>query len=118
MIGIGGRIVNRQVAGGALCGGAIVLSIDVALRTGRSGVLPGERKIGFGVIELGTLPLRGGVAGLAVGCESGGFVIRIRGGIVGREMARGAILRGARVPAVDVTLRAGRGGVFAGEREP
>lgn len=56
MVRIGGALVILQVAGHARRIGQVVVSVDVALRTGRSGMRPSERESGVGVVEAGVRP--------------------------------------------------------------
>ena len=69
VVGIGGGVIHREVAGRALRGSARVLAVGVALRARRAGVLASEREACLGMIELRALPLRRGVACLAGGGE-------------------------------------------------
>ena len=56
MVRISGALVILQMAGHTGCIGDVVIAVDVALRASRSGVRPGKRKPGVGVIETGIGP--------------------------------------------------------------
>lgn len=69
------------------------------------------------VVERRSVPIRGVVAGLATGRETGGAVIRVRDGVVFVAVARVAACGRAAEGIVDVTVRAGDVLVGAGQRE-
>ena len=69
------------------------------------------------VIELRSLPTRGGVARGARGRESAGNVIRVRGPGEVLQMAARAIGGGCRIRPRHMALDARRGNVRAGQRE-
>jgi hypothetical protein len=80
-------------------------------------VLAGEWELCLAVIERRARPLRGGMADIAGGRETGGLVIGIGRGVVVVDVAGGAVLRRAGEAIVGVALRTGDGGVFARQRE-
>ena len=82
-----------------------------------SRVLAGQRELGGAVIELGSQPLRGGVAELTVLREAGRDVIGAGGGLVVLQMAGHAIGADVGVVAIRMALQARDGGMSSGERE-
>ena len=75
-----------------------------------------KREVGFIVVKGSRLPGGFGVAGLAIGAETGSLVVGIGGTVVVILMAADASSRGTRVP-VGMTLGAGYGGVGSAKRE-
>lgn len=118
VIRTGSRVVRVAMAGGAVLRSACELVIHVALLATGAGVLAGERVFRrCVVIEAGAAPLRGGVARLARCGETGSHVIGVYCVLEPRQMATGAILRGACELIVQVALLAGHRVVLAGEGE-
>lgn len=115
VIGISGRIVACKVAGGAVLRRPTVLSVPVALHALHRAMFPGKRE--FGVAEVGTFPLCCRMAHRTIRGETRVLVVWIRRRVVRREVAGTTLLRGSRILAVDVALRAGRCRMLSGERE-
>lgn len=117
VIGVHRILKPRQVASGAILHRAGELIVDVALLAGHGVVLAGESEARAGVIEHRAFPLRRRVAHGAGGGESGRFVIGIDSGVIGRQMATGALVGDAGELVVDVALGACRSCVLSGEGE-
>jgi len=76
-----------------------VVSVDMARRARHANVCAGQREGRLAVIKCCRRPCRRIVAGVASGRNSSSLVIGIRGGVVIRHVARGAVHRdGAVVP--------------------
>ena len=108
VIRIGALVEVVEVAGGAILGRSGEAIIDVAGLALCGGVLAGKRVPGGGVVvEPGTFPLCGGVAGGAVERESGGLVIWGDNVVEVIQVAAGAILGRPGEAVADVALLAG-----------
>ncbi len=115
VIGVGGPLVILGVATVAIGGSACEFAVDVALRANDAYVRAGEWKRRFRMIEIGSGPTGGVVAGGAIGWKSGRDVIRIRGSLKILGVATIAIGRSAGEFVVDVAERAGHAHVRAGQ---
>ena len=91
VVGILGGLVVLQMTGNAIGADGGEVAVGMALQAGDGGVRSGERELGHVVIEGGSLPGCGVVAGRAIAGESRRHVIRAGGlGEVG-EVATGAL---------------------------
>ncbi len=118
MIRIRRAVVVRPMARETVGGGSGETAIDVAASAGGALVGAGEGEAGLAVVDVGgRAPGRGRVAVLAVGRETGGPVVRVRGAVVVRPMAGETVGRGSGEPAPDVAPSTVRALVGAGERE-
>lgn len=79
VIGIVGAVVILDVAGGAILGSEVVISVGVALRALQSGVCSGQRKPHQAVIKGCRLPGAGAVATPAGLREIRGYMVRVSG---------------------------------------
>ena len=115
MIGVSGAVVVVLMATdtGGWC---TCISVSMTLGTSYGGVGSGKREVGFVVVEGSRLPGGFGVAGLAVGAETGSLVIGIGGAVEVVLVATDTSGRGVRVP-VNMALGAGYGGVGSAKRE-
>jgi len=107
MIGVDGCLKGLPVTRDALRAGSRKRVAGVTLRTVDSDVGSRQRESGSAVIKLGSLPLLGGVAGLAIRRNSGGNVIRIGGGAKCAFMAAHAVCGNASKLSTDMALRTG-----------
>lgn len=117
VIGIGGRLVVRQVARNARGVGQVVVSVDVTLGARCGHVRSSQGETRLAVIECRISPRRRGVATGAGGRDSGLGVIGVRRSLEILHVARNAIRRSAGELAVHVALRAGNSHMGAGQRE-
>lgn len=95
-----------EVAAGAIHGKPDILAVAVARRASHAGVRPGQFELAHVVIELRVLPVRGGVAGVALGWNVSLRMRRIVGLLVIRQMAAGTIHRCPREFSVDMAAGA------------
>ena len=104
VVGIVGRlVVVDHVASRADGWRAFVDVVDVAGSAGHGGVEAGQRELRRRiVVEHGAVPLGGGVAQRAVLREAGRDVVRIRSGVVARQVAAVARVRRSFEHIVDV----------------
>ena len=117
MIGVRGPLEILGVATVAIGGRACEFAVDVALRADDADVRAGEWKRRFRMIEIGSGPTGGVVAGGAIGWKSGRDVIGIRGFLKILGVATIAIGRSASEFVVDVAERASHADVRAGQGE-
>lgn len=93
----------------------LVISIHVTLRALQGGMRTSERETGAGMVERGSQPVHGRVAGVAGGRESGLHMIRICGSIEILHMAGGTCPAVQVVVPVHVALGAWQGLVRSGQ---
>lgn len=117
VVGVGGVVEVRQVAGDAGCAQGGVLTVDVACGARQRDMRAGESPAGRGVVENRAEPVGGGVTERAILGESRGDVIRIGGLVEVGEMTPLALRRRIGELTVQMALRAGQSKVVAGERE-
>ena len=118
MVGILGVVEGRQMAGNARrwCSGKNL--VGVALIAGHRDMRAGELELGGRVvIELATLPLRGGVANRTILRKTGGPVIGVLGVVEGRQMAGDARRWCSGKDVVNVALLAAHRDMCAAELE-
>ena len=89
----------------------------MTLSARHSGVLAGKWELGGAVIEVGSQPLRGGVAELTALRKAGRYVIGAGGRLVVLQMAGHAIDTDVGVVAIGMALQARDSGVRSGEWE-
>jgi len=110
-------VVILHVAGSAILGGEVVISVGVALRALQSGMGSGQRESHQVVIKRCRLPGAGAVARLAGLGEIRSHVVWVGGFTEVRQMASHAIGRRALEFAADVTRVAVERGMHSGQRE-
>lgn len=94
------------------------LVVDVALLAIDRRVFAGKSELGGRrMVELGAHPLRRGVAGCAIFGEAGGEMVRLCSLLEFSAVAADALHRRSGKLAARMTLLAGQGGMFSGERK-
>jgi len=104
MIRVLGVVEIRQVAGHALCGSSREDVVHVALRAVDGGVRACQRELRLAVVEGGSQPTGGGVAGLAILRKTGCGMVGVAGAVKIREMAGDALRRRAGILIIRMTL--------------
>jgi len=117
VVRIRGALIILQVAGHASGVGQVVVSVDVALRAGRSSMRTSEWEPGVGMVEAGICPRSGVVAGGACGRDASLRVIRIGCALVILHVARSTVRVGQIKVSVDMALRTLQSGVCSRQRE-
>ena len=117
VIRIGCALIILSMTGVAIGGGSSELAIDVAEVAGDADMRAGQRERSLRMIEIGTRPTGGVVAGGAIGGKTCLHVIRIGGALEILGVAAVAIGGSAREFVIDVAQRTSDADVRARERE-
>lgn len=90
----------------------------MALSASDANVSSRQRKPGCGgMVEFGSTPLRGGVAGFTRSGKTGCNVARICGPVISGQMARGTVLSSSCEPVIHVALETAHVDVSARKRK-
>ena len=117
VVGVGGVVEVRQMAGDTSRGQGGILTIRMACGARQRKMRAGKSPTGLGVIENRAEPVGGGMAERAILGECRDDVIGIGGLVELGEMTPLALGRRSGELTVQMALRAGRTDVGAGERE-
>ena len=118
MVGVRCAVVAVQMTGRTIGWSACKTVVGVTLNATDANVGSCQRKPGCGVmVEFGSTPLRGGVAGFTGSGKTGSNVARICGPVIGGQMARGTVLSSSCEPVIHVALETAHVDVSACERK-
>jgi len=104
MVGVGGTVEVRQVAGDASCAESGKHAAGMASRTGQRGVESSQRKCSLGVVEHCSCPGSRSMTDRAIGRKARSRMVRIIGLVVVGQVTGGAIFRRTGKAPIHVAL--------------